>query len=58
MKIETDTSFHQSQVASPQPNKGNIMWPFVGAKGTVTELLWKVTPVHYCIELCQVDDKT
>ena len=27
MKIETDTSFTQSQVNSPQPNNGNIMWP-------------------------------
>ena len=27
MKIETDTSFSQSQMNSPQPNKGNIMWP-------------------------------
>ena len=26
MKIETDTSFNQSQVSSPQTNKGNIMW--------------------------------
>ena len=26
MKIETGTSFSQSQVNSPQPNKGN-MWP-------------------------------
>ena len=27
MKIETDSSFSQSQVNSPQPNKTNIMWP-------------------------------
>ena len=26
--------------------------PFIGATDTGAELLWKVTPVHCCIELC------
>ena len=32
-------------------------YPFIGATGTGTELLWKVTPVHCCIELCWIGDK-
>ena len=31
--------------------------PFVGATGIGTELLWKVTPVHCCIELCWIGNK-
>ena len=31
--------------------------PFVGATGTVAELLWEVTPVHCCIELCWIGGK-
>ena len=31
--------------------------PFVGATGTGAELLWKVTPVNCCIELCWIGDK-
>ena len=30
--------------------------PFVRAKGTGTELLWKVTPVHCYIEFCLIGD--
>ena len=33
--------------------------PFVGAKSTGTELLWKVvTPAHCCIKLSWIADKT